>query len=321
MRQYETYRNINELEQVDKQPNNTESDFKAEVVAAELIEKGFDPEQIQIIRMGSGRRGYSKDIEDISIQFSQQDLRDYLNIRKNKGGIYDILPEGIFHQPINRRLQKDKEDILEEMKIHRNQEIFAKKFFHLFEAEVDHTLVDGYLYESKYEKKISNPNFVNIFIPYWPVLKLLTREQAIRFLHIMPILHKIRNQYKEIAGSMSMILDVPVKISNIKLPAKKAGNFFESHLGENHLGIDWVLGHSFDDGLYDLKMTIGPVSAEGMEQFLERGKGSVILDTLCELFLPADVFIVKEFNISSEDASFILSSAAQVTYLGINTFI
>lgn len=321
MNEPSTYLSLKNLEHLSKQVNNTESDYKAEVVAAELIEQEYDPDQILIVREGDSRRGYAKDIEKIYLQFSQQDLRDYLYIATNKAGIYDILPEGLFHQPIHRKLGADKEDVLEEIKIHRNEEFFARKFFRLFEFEADRMLVEAYLYESKYEKKVTNSNFVDIFMPYWPVLKLLTREQAIRFLHIMPIVHQIRNKYDEIAEAISMVLDIPVKIENIKLPAKDAGSFFESVIGENFLGIDWVLGKSFDDGVYDLKMTIGPIPARTMPYFLKTNTGDTVLEVLCQLFLPADIFVVKDYKVSSEDASFILSDDNVMAYLGINTFI
>ena len=39
------------------------TDFKAEVVASGLKEKGYDPERTLIIRQSDSKRGYSKDIE------------------------------------------------------------------------------------------------------------------------------------------------------------------------------------------------------------------------------------------------------------------
>lgn len=321
MSQTEQYRSFIHLDDINKQVNDTESDFKSEVVAAELIEQGYNPDQILIVREGDARRGFSKDIEKIYMQFSQQDLRDYLYISTNKAGIYDILPEGLFHQPIQKGLQKDKEDILEEIKVHRNEEFFARKFFQLFEFEADRMLIEAYLYESKYEKKVANPNFVNIFTLYWPVLNLLEREQAIRFLHIVPILNNIRNKYEEISEAISLILDIPVKIEKVKMAAKNAGDYFESIMGENNLGIDWVVGKAFDDGMYDLKMTIGPIPAKNMSFYLKGNKGYTILDILCEMFLPAELFVVKDFRVTPQDASFILSDNTVSTHLGINAFI
>lgn len=314
-------KNILNLETFDKNANTTESDYKSEVVAASLIDEGYDADRIFLVRNGGTRRGFAKDIDKIELQFSQHDLLDYLYIFTNKEGLYDILPEGIFHQPINKKQAKTKEDILDEIKVHRQEEFFARKFFQPFEVEVDYAITKIYLYELKYDKKISYPHFINIFKPYWLILKYLTNKQAILFMHSIPLLHQIRNQHREVEQVMSKILDVPVCISKIKLPAKKADSHFESILGDTQLGADLVLGKTFDDGQSDIKVTLGPVSAKKMEYFLEPSVGHTVLDNLCKLFLSADIFWIKEFKISPENANFILSHESLNTYLGVNTFI
>lgn len=140
-------------------------------------------------------------------------------------------------------------------------------------------------------------------------------------MHAISLLHKIRNRYREVEISMSSILDVPIKIKEIKMPAKEASRYFESKLGDTYLGKDWVLGKCFDDGKYDLRITIGPVQAKEMEFFLKTTAGNMIFDYLCKLFLPSDIFVEKEFRVLPKDADFILSDENRVTYLGINTFI
>lgn len=312
---------ILELESIEKQANTLQTDFRAEVIAANLIEQGFDSSKIMLNREGAAKRLYAKDIEEIQLQFSQQDLSDYLLIKTNREGIYDILPEGLFHQNIKTRHTKDKEDILDEIKIHREEEFFARKFFGLFEIELDRMLVDISLFETKYDRRISHPHYIKIFFQYWPVLKMLEREQAIVFLHTIPIIHKIRNNYPDIEESLSLILDVPVQIEEIKLINKKAESSFESRLNVHKLGVDFVLGNTFDDGYYDLKMSIGPIPARKMPFFLETSPGDKLIDKLCTLFLPCNCFIVKEFKLLPEDSEFILSDKEKITYLGINTFI
>lgn len=314
-------RKLIDLDSTDKQANTIESDYKAELVAASLVEQGYDIDRIIITREGAARRGFAKDIESLSVQFSQHDLLDYLYIKANKEGIYDILPEGLFHQSSYTKKNKDKEDVLDDIKLHRQKEFFARMFFRPLEIEVDRMLIEANLFETRYDKKISNPNFVNIFLPYWPVLKLLSRKQAIFFMHAISVLHKMRNRYHEIETSMSSILDVPIKIKEIKMPAKEASRYFESKIGDAYLGTDWVLGKCFDDGKYDLHITIGPISAKEMEFFLETATGNTIFDYLCKLFLPGDIFVEKEFKILPKDADFLLSNDERITYLGINTFV
>lgn len=317
----ENMKKISDLDSVDIQANTIDSDYKSELVAASLVEQGYNLDRIVIIREGASRRGFAKDIESLNVQFSQNDLLDYLYIKANKEGIYDILPEGLFHQSTYTKKNKDKEDVLDDIKLHRQKEFFARMFFRPFEIEVDRMLIEANLFETRYDKKISNPNFINIFVPYWPILKLLKRKQAIFFMHAISVLHKVRNRYDEIEISMSSILDVPIKIKEVKMPAKEASRYFESKIGETYLGEDWVLGKCFDDGKYDLRITIGPLSAKEMEYFLETATGNTIFDYLCKLFLPGDIFVEKEFIILPKDAEFVLSNDERVTYLGINTFI
>jgi hypothetical protein len=310
-----------DFEGLDNQPNTASSDFKAEFVAASLIENGYDPSRIILTREGAGKRGYAKDIEEISLLCSEHDLLDYLHIKTNREGIYDILPEGLFHQTINRKINKDKEEIVDEIKIHREEEFFARKFFRLFEIEMDHVLTDITLLEIAFDKRMSYSNYVNAFIPFWPVIELLERKQAVLFLHIVPILHRIRDSYAAIEASLSLILDVPVHLEPIILEKKDSNDVFESKLGDCRLGIDFILGNTFNDGLYDMKIWIGPMPALKMKQFLEGEIADRILNELCRLFIPSNVFIVKEYILDPEDSVFILSSEEKSTWLGINSYI
>ncbi|MDR2809305.1 MAG: type VI secretion system baseplate subunit TssG [Tannerellaceae bacterium] len=315
------FRNLLDFEGLDRQANTQDSDFKAEVIAANLIEKGYDSSKILLVREGAGRRGFAKDIEEISLQFSEHDLSDYLHIKTNREGIYDILPEGVFHRTVNRRLNKDKEDMLDEIRIHREEEFFARKFFRLFEIELDNLLIEMTLFETEFDKRITHPNYVNVFLPCWQVLQLLEREQAVIFLYIIPIIHRIRNSYREIEESLSLILEVPVHLENVILEKKDAGGFFESELGKSRLGVDFIPGNTFNDGQYDIKMRIGAMSALRMKAFLKDGTSDRILSHLCRLFLPGNVFVVREYIIDPRDSAFILSTDRIETYLGINSFV
>ena len=305
--------------------NTLDSDFKLEVVVASLIEEGYDPELIQILRDGIERRQVSKDIEEVYTKYNNDDFREYLHIHTNREGVYDILPENIFHKSIYKQTYKDAEyDVekaLDQIKIHREQEFFARRFFQVFEQVIDHTLVEINQTEIKYDRTSTNREFTNLFVQYWPVLKRLEHRQAVAFMYVMPLLSRIRLNLDEIGESLSFILDVPVKIEKIKLPAKKADSLFESRLGDARLGVDLVLGNTFDDGISDLKITIGYLSTNRMRGFLETAPERIVLDMLLEIFIPDETYAVIEFKIDPEDSKFILSDDTHTTYLGINSFI
>lgn len=301
--------------------NRFETDYRAEVIAASLIEEGINLEDLEIVRAGTSRRGFSKEVEKIYRKYSAYDLCDYLCIEANKEGIYDMLPQGVFHQPLRRNtVRKYKEDILEEIRIHRGEEFFARKFFHVFELLTDRVLTEACLFEARYDRKTSYPEFTDLFTRYWPILKMLSLKQSVFFMHIIPLLHRIRLHYKNMEQAFSCVLEVPVTISPVKLPAKKSHGSCESSIGESRIGVDCVLGKQFDDGVYDLKLTLGPLSAVAMKHFIEPAEGYQILDRLCEIFLPAHAFIVKEYVIDPQDAVFTLSDEKNATFLGINSF-
>lgn len=321
----EVNNNKSQLDFSQQHPNELETDFRFEVIAAALVERGYAPEQIRVIREGMDRRGISKDVEDVYQQYSPEDLMDYLYIKVNREGLYDTLPEGLFHKSTYKRsyrdIDSDTEKAMDEIKFHREQEFFARKFFHIFEEASDRMLTDAYLYEARYDRKISNNEFVDLFVYYWPLLKELEHKQAVFFMHIIPILHKIRVDFRSVEEALSYILEVPVKIEQVKLAAKKAARHYESRLGEGRLGVDFVLGETFDDGEYDLKLIIGPISANHMRNFLETAPGYRILEELCTLFFSINLTVVKEFKIDPADCEFILSDDTHSTYLGINSFI
>ena len=315
------FRKVYDYDLSDKQPNTRDSDYRSEVVAAHLVEKGYDPDKIVISRLGADKRGYGKDIEELSLYYSEYDQSDYVQILVNKEGIYDILPEGIFHQTVNRKFNKDKEEMIDEIKIHREEEFFARKFFRLFEIELDHVLTDIASLEIAFDKRITHPDFTGIFRSFWPVMNLLDRKQAVLFLHTIPILQRVRTSNAGIEEALSLILGVPIHLEPVILEKKETNSDFESILGTSRLGLDLVLGNTFNDGQYDLKVRVGSMSALKMKDFLKGEKYDRILHDLCQLFLSADVFTEMEYILDPKDSHFTLSTDQTVTYLGINSYI
>jgi hypothetical protein len=304
--------------------NNSDADFKFEVVISSLIEQGYDPELIHILREGLSRRSVSNDIENVYRKYNNEDFKEYLHIHVNREGLYDILPEGLFHKHTYKRgykdIRTDVEKALDEIKIHREQEFFARRFFQLFEQVIDNTLTDIYQAEIRYDWNTKNRDFVDLFIQYWQILKRLKHQQAVAFMYVIPWLSNIRLNFDEMGESLSFILDVPVKIEKIKLPAKKADSMFESHLGDTYLGVDLVLGNKFDDGINDLKITIGYLSVDRMRGFLETAYEYNVLIELLTIFLPDEAFSTIEFKIDPADSVFMLSDENHSTYLSINSF-
>lgn len=301
--------------------NTMETDFKAEVVASGLKEKGYDPERTLIVRQGDSRRGFSKDIDCIHTEYSQYDMTDYLHICVNRKSIYDELPEGIFHRNIYYKDKHSKGEVLDEIRIHREEEYFVRRFFKPFEIVIDQMLVNFQHKERRFDKMNVHEDYIGIFAGTWPVLNLLPLKQAVMFIKMLPFLETITNSLDKISQIMSILLDVPVSVKRGSKSHTIVSEDIIPELGECMLGETMILGNSFDDGYYRILVEIGPISAKRVEFFIEGSKGQSILKILNGMLLPADKEIEIRYIIEQDDATFKLSDEENISYLGINTYL
>lgn len=301
--------------------NTMETDFKAEVVASGLKERGYDPERTLIVRQGDSRRGFSKDIDCIHTEYSQYDMTDYLHICVNRKSIYDELPEGIFHRNIYYKDKHSKGEVLDEIRIHREEEYFVRRFFKPFEIVIDQMLVNFQHKERRFDKMNVHEDYIGIFAGTWPVLNLLPLKQAVMFIKMLPFLETITNSLDKISQIMSILLDVPVSVKRGSKSHTVVSEDIIPGLGECMLGETMILGNSFDDGYYRILVEIGPISAKRVEFFIEGSKGQSILKILNGMLLPADKEIEIRYIIEQDDATFKLSDEENISYLGINTYL
>ncbi len=299
--------------------NKLETDYRAEVVAAGMIEAGMEADKILIVRKEGDKRHVSKDISKIEKGFSKEDLMEYLYIYTNRTSIYDAIPENIFHQPFNTAKKKTQEDIIDEIKKHRQEEFYARKYFQPFEMAIDQILTDAQIYEQKFNKKNFHSNLKDLFACHWPMLKLLNLKQAVYFIRIIPWIYRLSTDFKVMGQLMGIILDAPVKIELGEL--SKIQTNLTRKVTSKHwkLGVNTTIGNSFVDGYRDINITIGPINPEQMKLFLEGLKNDLILQQLIGMMLPADCQKVITYKTQKEHAKFRLSDSTHRTYLGINT--
>lgn len=302
--------------------NGLDTDYKAEIVVAGFWEQGYDMERTLISRKGGSRRGYSKDIENVDVDFSQTDLCDYLYININRNGIYDNLPEVLFHSPFVSGTDRSKNDILKEIQEHREKERRIRRLFGPMEATLDHFRVSMQLHERRIIQKNQYRNYIEIFTPYWPFIKLLPLHQAVYFMRAVPMIQDINNDFGQMSQVMSGTLGVPVRIKNGSMSVTKYitldGRL--SRLGHCKLGETMILGNCFNDGYHDIMINIGPISRDKVEYFIKDADGDKILKALIDMIIPCDRQVKVKFKVKSEDAVFSFgNNLKRGSRLGINT--
>lgn len=297
--------------------NSTDTDYKAEVIVAGLIEKGIHREDICIFREGSASRAYSKDIARIETGYFLKSRKDFLGIVVNRKGFYDMLPEGIFHNTKGNTQQKSKGEVIEEIRVQRKVEQNARLFFRPLEVSVSDVLVNAQLFERRLDKKRTNRNFSSLFSRYWPILDILPLDKAVLFIEIISVIPDMGHRMNFSAQIFSALLDIPVEIRMGKKYRSTVKKDIVPIIRNMQLGVNSIIGRCFESEYQEILIRIGPMTDDKIKYYNMNEKGQKIIKYLVTALLPADRGFRLEYIPLLDDAGFTLSSS----FLGINTFI
>ncbi len=310
------------------QVNGVNTDFRAEVIAAELIENGTPPDNILIVPLGAMDRPQRKDIDSVEQEISDYDNREFILIKTHKEGLYDKLPEGLFHSPIAHVSNKGEKGVIDAIRLHRKEEKEARRFFLPLDAAINSVRVQIALYENQLDKKFHYNELVNIFSGHWEIFKYLTIRQANIFLQVLPILHQVRDQWPEIAGILEQMFEAPVTIQarTFKPGSKSASanaQTIQSALGTSVLGVDMITGSITNEpGSIEIVIKFGPVTAVQLQQFTT-GKQQKTIGMLCDYFFPADVDVAIDYELEPGERGFRLGTQGDDCNcsMGVSTFL
>ena len=301
-----------------------DTDFKAEVIAAELIENNVPAEQVMIVLLGSMKRSYRKDVDAVTDEISDYNNKEYTHITTHKEGIYDMLPEGLFHSPTLPKSVTTQKEIIESIKKHRVEERNARRFFLPYEAAINHLRIQIALYESRLDKGAHHDELLNIFKGYWKIFQWLDTNQSNIFLQVLPLIHDIRDDYEVAATIFELIFSLQVKISGQrKQPSRPVDPFF-SCLNDSILGINFTTGNGwFDGGEDEIIVTVGPIDNGQLKEFMPGEKNDKILELLCDYLLPVHIDITTNFELIDGDKEMRLAEIGNENNatLGLSTYV
>ncbi len=305
-------------------PNQIDTDYKAAVVAAELLEQGLAaPDNLVILPAGPQQRAYSKEIRDITTYRSAYRNRQMVSINVNQEGLYDMLPEGLFHEPPASSVTLTEEAMIKDIVQRREEEKQARQFFAPFEAEINHLRTIVALYESRLDKKSHYNDLINIFLKEWQEFKCFTKEQMIVFLQVLPLIHEQRNQLGFISGILTVMFKADITLTYqqaaVTLPPELLEQL-DTRIGAGQLGVDFVAGRAQEQEEV-LQLTIGPLSARYMIEFLPGSRTAMALQTLLGYFVPLQTTVNTQYLISKSDQLLDLGNETSNSCLGYTTFL
>ncbi|GAB4002277.1 hypothetical protein GCM10028807_60590 [Spirosoma daeguense] len=313
-------------------------DVRLEVILAELYSSGLDPRHDVLIHPASlFSRSYRRDvgqvkigppdcleksndeeIEPKNITLRPDDERDFLNIEVHRDGLYDYLPEGLFHQPTT--LGRDQQEVFADFDEQARRVRAARRFFQPIEQEFYLQRLLMELESRKYqltEDNLRRYGGGEILREFWAIPDdLLDVRQLVNLLHMLPIAHLITNDSELVISSLELILGVPIEMRTLppltfEITLADGDKPAPNELSRAELG-NFSLGGVYQDTMPAIELRIGPLTSEQLTDFLAGGRSRKILDLLTGYFLPTESDII-EYLIATDDNQFLVLSDDQPT--------
>jgi len=301
--------------------NELDTDFKAEVVAASLLQYNIAADKIFVQRLGINNRARNKDIIRLKREVFEFN-EEHIIIETNRESIYNYMPEGIFHSPTLGGLDKNTADIIEKIRLQKKAEEEGKRFFIPFELETYYTELAALHFENILDQKGSNNMLLEILADLWPLLNELDTATAKIFIYLLPFFHTARGNKMWFEKCMSAFLNVPVVITYNVNQVHEPENIVDLLLSKTILGINTLLCGSHTDGNRNWQINIGPVPAQDVYKYIPGSNFNSVLQSIYSYCLPATVACEQYCVTESSVTSFTLSPIQiNENFLGFTTFI
>lgn len=304
------------IEYLDEEIKALSIDLRAEAILADMIQhQELELEKVLIQNIGLRRRPYSKDI-DAAIPTDEGNFD--LVLRTNREGIYDALPEALFHKPFQSKNFKNKEDVLSEIKVHREEERQARKFFTPFENELNQLRVNIEINERKSLDVFNNKSVVSIFYKLWggAVLNLTQEQLSILFI-LLPHIDQIKANPELMSFCYSKLLNDNIQVKVLSINQ----HLSTDNQSEDILGSDFTAGTFIESHIRIYSVYVSLSAATTIEEYMPEGIKHKMLNFFNDYFVPYD----------SDSEIVILNSATEKdtktlfvpgnSFLGANTYI
>lgn len=302
--------NKSELQQVYQELQNTFLNLKAEVLVSEIEENtSLSQDSIVISNQSTFNRSYRRDVKDVKlIEFQKSEVLLQLNLSRNS--IYDLLPEGVFHNATSKRGNIAYASFRKQQKKEADD---ARLMLSPIENELFRQRV-----EIEKKGKAIVRGFSNLqddfLINFWKIDKSVPKAYAIKLIRLLPYAHQISGNLKLTFLSLKKILGVDVHF-------KKIFNTKEVTINtqtEQRLGIDFVL-HQETLTIQQpvLIVDIYPSRKSEVANFLKEEGILHFVSVFYKFFIPLEYKI--ETNVEIKQSEGFILEKEEGAFLGMTT--
>ena len=277
-----------------------------------LVSTNSEDQPVLICPRGTFCRSYREDILAVVPPVGEAVA---LRIDVAREGLYDMLPEGLFHESPPGGAGIDTEAAVRAVEQNRREEREARRFFLPLEQEFYRQKIALEHQEHAYFQSARSGSRAGAFLrKLWDVPAELSPVQQQGFLFLAPHLHRLAGRLPEVERCLALLLPVAVQLTEKYAYEPEFIAAPIAALGEMTLGHDLVLGDTLDDPWPYWQLTLGPVPGEQLLRYLEGGAMNRFIRWLAGYLLPAGVDYTIELEVHPDDQAFCLRD--DISFMG-----
>ena len=303
--------------------NGVSFDLNAEYLISCLLESGVTERNINAVFEGHLKRTWSNDINFAEIE-AFENGEQVLALHLNRSGIYDLLPESLFHKFSEKESSTGEEMAKESMAL-KIEEKETRSFFRPFENEIFLQKIKLATTESNILEHIYS-DFLNGLIPnFWNIDPKISKKYSAKLIKTLPFAFKITGDYKLTAQCLQFILNenVNIQLKTDSIEPDSVMPESAGKLGRTILGKDSICGNFTNGFLGKLIFKIGPIINTETTSFLENGDAKKLIECFYKYFIPVELDVETRLMLEKQENEFIVynDSKESKTLLGLNTFL
>ncbi len=304
-------------------------DLRPEVVVGELLIAGaLTEEEVFFIRNGGTFRSVGRDIERVLPPGSTEHRTARGMVEINRSGIYDGLPEGLFHQTKRSKPFRSIEEIKDEFRANEEIEKNARKFFWPLDHELSWARVLIELNERRLTTDLLDDRSGRGVLRFWDPPEFFSEDEKGDLLMLLPLCYRLVGNLKLTAQAMEEVLQVKIDLE-MRIIARSleprhntaSTDDAEGALASMQLGVDSLLTGHAETLEQALLVRLGPMDAQLANTFAPGQVGRKKLDHLLCLLIRADQPVEVELSVKPAPAGARLATERGYCRLGVTSIL
>lgn len=281
-------------------------DLKAETLVNQALQNKLNPDDFVARHDGRFVREYRADVYDID-KIDDNRLHQLIQLHLSRSGIYDLVPEGLFHQSYtSAKANSSAAELAAQSRVDRKKELAARKFFQPIENSFFRQQVMLEQQEENILAGIDNGLLNDYFFTFWEFPAALNKTSAMLLVLLLPYAHEIAGDLALMQDCLEILLQENVTVSLVP-PTALAAPGTASDLGIGELGNDMVCGNTFTEDYPCLQYTIGPLQHSKPVDYVIGGDNDLLLQVFNNYFAPVEADIIIEVEVDRSKAPVELS--------------